>query len=897
MADLTKTVKIIFAGEDKLSQTINGIEGGLNNLSANVSKATQPLADFTDSILKVDAVLLALAAGGLALATKTAGEFADSFNEISTLIEAPTDQLAAFKDNILDYSRDSVSGIEEITGSIYQIISATGDWENSLQTLEAAEKLNVAGAGQLDETTKLLVTSLNAYGKGADEATDFTNILFTTVKVGVTNLSELGASLGTVTGLAASAGVPFLDLNAAVGALTGTVGNTSLAVTQIKGVLTAIVKPSEQAKKAAEELGIEFSVQALKAEGLEGFLKKVYDATDGNSAVMAKLFGRVEGLNGALVLGADTSGKYADALKGMAERAGAVEAAFEKMANNFEFVNQKLINNLKATLTDIGEPLLDEWAGIAAGISGIFQGISVGIDNEAFAPVFALVEDFGQDIADALSAIGQAMPEALGQLDWTGLEAAFKTLGDAARTVFKDIFGDLDITDADDLAKAIQTVVKGVEALIQTTAGIVLGLGPFFKGLKEIADKMLDMDAETFKVIGQIAGFGKGLNVVAEQIPKITGALNIFSGAIGLLSLTRLPGLVTMLSGAGGLAATFGMVVAAATPLLAVFAALTPDSSLGAWLRDNSQGFNSFATAIDDTLLKFSDYDTKAIALKQAQGEANVELGKAVVALHDLAQEVDAVPDQKPVNVFLDNLDKFYIEGDKLILYTAEQIPDEKTIEIKPDADIEEFGRAFNIIYDEVGNKIIEVPVETKTDDKNLTETKKKIEKATPAERITIAKLTGEIDVELAKIEAQADVLKTAFEWQAKLDIAEVEAGAARLETVANLVSKSFEGTGEVIGDIVGALNDASGYAALIIQKELEKESQRRDALLVLQQDLTAAEIALTEARTKKLESGGGLITIEASGVYPELDLVLQAIIERAQIQANAEGTAFLLGG
>ena len=61
MADLEKTVKIIFAGEDQLSKSIKDIEGGLNALGANVSKATQPLADFTDTILKVDAVLAVLA--------------------------------------------------------------------------------------------------------------------------------------------------------------------------------------------------------------------------------------------------------------------------------------------------------------------------------------------------------------------------------------------------------------------------------------------------------------------------------------------------------------------------------------------------------------------------------------------------------------------------------------------------------------------------------------------------------------------------------------------------------------------------------------------------------------------------------------------------------------------
>ena len=95
---------------------------------------------------------------------------------------------------------------------------------------------------------------------------------------------------------------------------------------------------------------------------------------------------------------------------------------------------------------------------------------------------------------------------------------------------------------------------------------------------------------------------------------------------------------------------------------------------------------------------------------------------------------------------------------------------------------------------------------------------------------------------------------------------------------------------------MVGALNNASGYASLVIIQAIRDESARRDALLQIQLKLIQAEIDLTNAKTKKLQSGGGLINIDVSGVYPELDLVMQTIVQRAQVQANALGTAYLLG-
>ena len=810
---------------------------------------------------------------------------------------APADAIDSFRIDIKDYARESTQSIEQINSAIYNAISSGEDYETALDLITQAEQLAIATKADLNQAVNVLKPTMNAFGATTAEAGDYADILFTTVASGKTTLSELEPVLANVTGIASAGGVPFADLSAAIAGLTAAGAPTAQAVTQIKSALVGILAPTDSAKKAAAELGVELGAEAVAAKGLDGVFKDLYNATGGNIEQMKALLPRIEGANAAVILGQDAAGKYADALDAMANRAGAASEAYSKMKDNFNLVNQNLINNLKATLIDVGTPLLDEWGNIAQGFAEIFKGVSVGIDAGAFDPVFALVETFAQRIGDDLRAVGEALPEALSEIDWSGLEAAFNTLGEAAQTVFKDIFGDLDLTTAEGLATAIQTIIKGIEALINTTAGIVAGLGPFLDGLVEIADKMLDMDANTFQTIGNIAGLGAGLNVVADQIPKVTGALNLFSGAIGLLSLTRLPGLISLLSGAGGLAATLGLVAVPATALAGVLAALSPDTGLGQWLRDNSEGFNTFATAIDNTLLKFSDYDAKAIELRKAQGEANVEIGKTIVALHEMTEGLDDVPDDKPVKVFWDELAEFKIEGDEINLLIKNDIPDEKAVAVKIDADPAQAAQAWNTIYTTINGEEIAIPVKTETDPANLDDTKKEIEKATPAERITIAKLEGEVDVEIAKIEAQADVLKTAFEYQAKLDIAEIEAGAARLETVAELVATSFENTGNVIGDIVGALNNASGYAALIIQKELEAESRRRDELLVLQKELTAAEIALTEARTKKLESGGGLITIEASGVYPELDLVLQAIIERAQIQANAEGTAFLLGG
>ena len=79
MADLKKTIEVIFQGTDKVGNTVKGIENTLGGLRTGVADVTAPLAALADSILAVDAAIHVLTAGALGLAVVEAGKFGDSF--------------------------------------------------------------------------------------------------------------------------------------------------------------------------------------------------------------------------------------------------------------------------------------------------------------------------------------------------------------------------------------------------------------------------------------------------------------------------------------------------------------------------------------------------------------------------------------------------------------------------------------------------------------------------------------------------------------------------------------------------------------------------------------------------------------------------------------------------
>ncbi|MHC4361374.1 MAG: phage tail tape measure protein, partial [Planctomycetota bacterium] len=173
MADLTKTIQVIFSGKDNISGTLKTIGSGIDDFAGGVNRATQPLADLTKSLVKMEAALIGIAVAGLAVATREAGKFGDSFNEIATLIDVPRESLEDFKTQIIDYARSSTQSFENINEAIYSSISAGVDYEKALDTLGIAEKLAVATKGELSDTTLLLSQTINAYGGDMSNAGKF----------------------------------------------------------------------------------------------------------------------------------------------------------------------------------------------------------------------------------------------------------------------------------------------------------------------------------------------------------------------------------------------------------------------------------------------------------------------------------------------------------------------------------------------------------------------------------------------------------------------------------------------------------------------------------------------------------------------------------------------------
>ena len=874
--DLQKTIEIVFGATDNTAGVIDGVANDLDQLSGSIRQVTGPLSDVTTGLLAIEGAAAAAGLALAALALKAAGEFNDSFSEIATLTDASDEALASFRDELLDYAAGSTQAFDHITGATYSAISAGVDYADAVAFVTDAERLAVASKADLNETTTLLASTLNAFGAEADEAARYSDVLFTTVKLGQTTLPELASSLAQVSSTANAAGVPIEAVAAAVAELTAKGLPTSQAITGLKAALSNIIKPTNQAQDAAAELGVEFDVQALKAQGLDGLLRTLAEATGGNVEEMARLFGSTEALNAVMALAEDGAAGFTEKLSEMENASGAVEAAYAKMADNFELTNERIKNAVNAFLVEAGSPLESRWAEIGDAVSAVFASLRESVDEGAFDELYAFIDQFITRAVSDMEALAESLPEALEGVEWGGFLDSLGGVGEAIAGLFEGV----DLTTPEGLREAIQQIVDVGEGLLEVTAGIVDGLKPFIRGLIDAIDAFKDLSPEAQRSAGEVLGFGTGLDKVLGLADGAIGALEGIASALAVLAgsqaASALAGIIKQL---GGIKAPAASAAAALGKVGAVGAAGAGGWAVGSAILDfiNERlipGADTLGTKLYDVLhpndipdsfwrTELSEVEQAALrAAKSADemGEANRE---ALLTEQEMADAMG------PVTELL-----------------GEQVVGQRELAEATGGTTESTGELVRAIRDAEGNIIGYEQAGRKVADTLDTQA----ESAREAAKATL-------EYQLKLLELASDERIANIEAKVSLDIAELEAQTKQVEAAFESIDTTVQSTGELLGDLFGALIDANSWSQKnLIEDQIADENRRREEAMEMQKKLIEAEIRNINARTKLMEQGGAEIKISAQGLEPQLEAFMFAVIDRVRASVAGSYTEFLLG-
>jgi len=479
----------------------------------------EKLRDFSQSLALKGTIGVGV---GVSPVLMSAG-FEEAMAEISTLTDLPFKEFKAkYQKQILSLSKELGESPELVAKAMYQAISSGISPDKAISFLKEAGKAAIAGVSDIFTAVDALTSIKNAWASFGYTTKQINDWIFTAIKLGKTNFSEIAQSIGQIAGVSATAGVQLKEVLAAMATLTTMGDSTGEAFTGLKYVIESLINPTDQAEKVFKKLGIQVDANTLKQKGLKGTLEYIMNAireytddTAEQKKLLATIFSSIEAFGAVLKLTGEGSKKFADALKEMNNSAGATEKAFKKMSQSLAFHLRQLKASLQVLIITVGSILIP-----------VFKKL-VDALNMALSPVKALAEKFptltgivlGGFIAfSALVAIlgflGMALSWVLnGFLFWRTVATLITTQNLALSASLKAIaFGFLNIARTG-IVTAIGALRAFSIALLTTPAGWFILAVSAIAGIAYLI----------YKRWGNIAGFFKS---VWEKIKSV------FSGVV-----------------------------------------------------------------------------------------------------------------------------------------------------------------------------------------------------------------------------------------------------------------------------------------------------------------------------------------------------------------------------
>jgi TP901 family phage tail tape measure protein len=269
----------------------------------------------------------------------------------------------------------------EAADALFFITSAGLRGSDAMDTLEASLKGAAVGLGDVQTIADLATSAMNAYGPETLSASNATDILANAVREGKLESSELAGAMGQVLPIASAMGVNFDEVGAAMAAMSRTGTNAAQASTQLRSIMTSLLKPTVKAEKAMADMGLssEGLRKQLREQGLLSVLETLSERFDGNDAAAAAVFGNVRALSGVMDLMGENAGTTAQIFGNLTQSTGILDEAMDAAAETTGFKLQQAFATLKNSLIEFGDiiaPFVEQFAARLKTLGDSFQNLS-----------------------------------------------------------------------------------------------------------------------------------------------------------------------------------------------------------------------------------------------------------------------------------------------------------------------------------------------------------------------------------------------------------------------------------------------------------------------------------------------------------------------------------------
>ncbi len=344
------------------------LEKGLQGVGATIKKHQKAIGL---GMVAAGGTILA----GLGMSLKAAADFEGAMREVNTMMGLTGEEFTAFSAEVQALATDLGVDAVESAEALYQAISAGVPKENVLEFMKIASEAAIGGVTDTETAVKGLSVVMNAFKLPMSDAQKVADLMFTTVKNGITNFEQLSASIFQVAPIAAASGVKFEEVAAALATMTKQGVPTKVATTQLRQAMVALQKPTADMGKVIEDLGYESGQSMLEELGLAETLNTLKDATGGSNEMLMTMFGSVEAGQAVLALTGENALTFAADLDAMSKAEGAATDAFLEMEESATRQMAALKASFKSVTVTVGNVLLPIFKDLLDSIKPIIESV------------------------------------------------------------------------------------------------------------------------------------------------------------------------------------------------------------------------------------------------------------------------------------------------------------------------------------------------------------------------------------------------------------------------------------------------------------------------------------------------------------------------------------------
>lgn len=329
----------------KIGNNITGIGKSMTSVGSTLTKS-------------VTVPLLGIGTAGL----KVASDFDSAMSGVKAISGATGEEFDALRAKAIELGGSTAFSANEVAEAMTEMAKAGWDSQQIIAGMGGVLDAAAASGESLGTVSTIVADAITGFGMEAAESTRVADLLTQAANAGTIGINDLGESFKYIAPVAGSMGLSIEDVTTALSAMSMSGIKGSQAGTSLRGVLTRMVKPTDQVAAAMDELGIVLTNSDGTFKSLDQILSEMRGSfsglTDEQKTYYAATLAGQEGMSGLLSLLNMSQEEYDEIAASMDNAGGVAKETAEVMRDNLAADVEELGGSLESLAITLAEHII-----------------------------------------------------------------------------------------------------------------------------------------------------------------------------------------------------------------------------------------------------------------------------------------------------------------------------------------------------------------------------------------------------------------------------------------------------------------------------------------------------------------------------------------------------------